>query len=313
LTTGDCLPLAVPVRLQLDDESLQISLAPPLANAPFIVPQAAVSLIALSSAPELPAKRTHDLIVLKNGDTLAGRIVGLDGAKGARLVVAGQTQIIPFERVAQVAFNPEFQSRPRFKNAYADAILAGGSRLSLAKLSTVGPDGKLTATTLLGQRCTFSADDLVALRIRQGKAIYLDELKPKSYESTPFLDVAWPLTTGRSLLGGALTIGDDTYPLGLGIHSRSRVTYALNPADQWFEAIVAVDVAAGAGAAVRIDVEVDGRAVPGGARPLKVHDAPATLRIELKNAKILTLVTDFGPRGDIQGHAIWADARLIRK
>jgi hypothetical protein len=228
-------------------------------------------------------------------------------------MVAGQTQILPFERVAQIAFNPEFQSRPRFKNAYADAILAGGSRLSLVKLSTVGPDGKFAATTLLGQRCTFGANDLIALRIRQGKAIYLDELKPKSYESTPFLDVSWPLTTGRSLLGGALTVGDDTYPLGLGMHSRGKATYALNPADQWFEAIVAVDAAAGAGAAVRIDLELDGRAVPGAARTLTSHDAPATLRIELKNAKLLTLVTDFGPRGDIQGHAVWADARLIRK
>ena len=201
LTTGDCLPLALPVRLQLDDESLQVSLAPPLANDAFVVPQAAVSLIALASAPELPAKRTHDSIVLKNGDTLAGRIAGLDAAKRPPCRCRPNANHPTGARRAD-----RFQSRISIAAALQEHLCGRDPCRRIAivsrQASAVGPDGKFAATTLLGQRCTFGANDLIALRMRQGNAIYLDELKPKSYESTPFLDVAWPLTTGRSLLGG---------------------------------------------------------------------------------------------------------------
>jgi hypothetical protein len=311
LTTGDRLPLAIPIRVQLDDESVHANLGAPLTVEKISVPQAAVALIALTSATEPTGKRTQDLVVLKNGDALAGKLGGFDSAKGAKLVVSGQTTLVPLDKIAQISFNPDFQARPRTKATYADVVLAGGSRLSLSKVTM--SKGQLSAATLFGQRVSFAAADLVALRVRNGKAVYLDELKPKAYEAIPFLDVAWPMTTGRTLLGAPLKVGDDFYPLGLGMHSRSQATFDLNQGFGWFEATVAVDAAAGPQAVVRVDVQLDGKPADGAARLLKVGDAPAVLRIDTRGVKTLTLVTDFGPRGDVQGHAIWADARLIRK
>ncbi len=313
LTTGDRLPLAVPLQIQLEDESLRIALGAPIAMAAYTVPQAAVARLVLTSAEETVGKNAVDGIVLKNGDRLAGKLGTIDPKKGVRLVVAGDVQTIPFDRIAQITFNFDFQARPRPKGPFADVILVGGSRLSLGKLTTVGPGGKMAGESLLGHPFAFQAADLVALRIRQGKAVYLDDIKPKSYEATPFLDVAWPLAVGRTVLGGPLKLGDDAYPFGLGMHSRGKVTYSLGDGEEWFEALVAIDPAAGTNAAVKIDVELDGKPVADIARPLKAGEAPVLLRIDVRNAKTLSLVTDFGPRGDVQGHAIWADARIIRK
>jgi hypothetical protein len=313
LTTGDRVPLADPLRLRLEDETLEAALAAPLATAKFAVPQAAVALIAVTSPSDVKGKRTNDLVVLRNGDTLGGKLLGIDVEKGARLILPDQTLTIPLERIAQIAFNPDFQARPRVKNIYADVVLANGARLALAKLTTTGAGGELAAHSHFGHHFTLAAADVLALRMRQGKAVYLDELKPKAYESTPFLDVAWPLAIGRSLLDGPLKIGADSFPLGLGMHSRSQVTYAIDPADAWFEAVVAVDAAAGPRGAVKIDVALDGKSAAGVLRTLKAGAAPAQLRINVQGAKTMTLVTDFGPRGDVQGHALWVDARLIRK
>lgn len=313
LTTGDRLPLAIPIRIQLEDESLQATIARPLLNDQLTVPQAAVAFIGLSSAIEANGKISYDSIVLKNGDALTGKLAGIDPVKGARLVVSGKTQIIPFERIAQIAFNPDFQARPRAKSMYGDIILAGGARLAVAKLTTTGPNGELAGISLLGHRFAFAAGDLVALRVRQGRAVYLDELKPKSYVAIPFLDVDWPLSPGRTLLGRALQIGEDVFPLGLAMHSGSKVTYPLGPEDECFEATVALDSSTGPRGAIKIDVALDGKSVPRVAQFLTATDPPVMLRVDLKDAKTLTLITDFGPRGDVQGHAIWADARLIHK
>ena len=72
LTTGDRLPLAVPLKIQLDDESLRVALGAPIATAAYAVPQAAVARLVLTSAEEAVGKNAVDGIILKNGDRLAG-------------------------------------------------------------------------------------------------------------------------------------------------------------------------------------------------------------------------------------------------
>ncbi|MEI7686057.1 MAG: NPCBM/NEW2 domain-containing protein [Planctomycetota bacterium] len=311
LTTGDILPLALPLALRLDDDALHAQLAAPVAMADFHVPHAAVARIAFAGAQRPPANRHGDLLILRNGDRLEGKLIGLDDKTGASLMAAGRKETIPLERIAQIAFDPEFQARPRPKSSYADIVLAGGTRLAVAKLTSAGH--QLTALSLLGQSFTVPAKSLIALRVRQGMAIYLDEMAPAAYEATPFLDVAWPLATGRTLLSQPLRLGKDVFPLGVGMHSLSKVTYDLPAGSTWFEAKVGADLRAGMHAAVTIDVELDGKPAPGVLQVLKAGDSPASLRVDLKGAKKLTLVTGLGPLGDVQGHALWVDARILKK
>lgn len=316
LSSGDRLPLATPLDLRLEDEVLHATLAAPLAGK-IKLPQAAVAAVAFTAAEDDLGKRTNDVVVLRDGDRMHGALARLD-ARGVLLTTDDKRTDIPIARISRVAFNPEYIARPRPAGIYAEAILAGGARVSFRSLTTTGPGGQLAGELLLGNKVSLGPDDVLSLRIRNGAAVYLDDLKPSAYESTPFLDLAWPLAVGRTLRGGPLRFGKDTYPLGLAMHSRSRATYALggsavNGGYGAFEATVGVDAAAGPRGSAAIDILVDGKPAPDIARVIHAGDPPALLRVDLKDAKTLTLVTDFGPRGDVQSHVLWTDARLLKK
>jgi len=100
----------------------------------------------------------------------------------------------------------------------------------------------------------------------------------------------------------------------LGVHTASRLTYALDPDRQAFEALVGLDDGVGKEGSARIQVLVGGR-------PQKLtwdgnlswKTGPRLIRLTLNQAKELTLVTDFGDLGDVQGCVDWANARLIRQ
>ena len=76
----------------------------------------------------------------------------------------------------------------------------------------------------------------------QGQAVYLSDLVPKRYEFTPFfLEIQWPLVPDANVAGRQLSLGNDFYDKGLGMHTKSQVTYALDGNYRWFEARVGLE------------------------------------------------------------------------
>jgi hypothetical protein len=311
LTSGDRLPIVIPFNPQLAEESLRISLATPLSAEGMVVPQALVAAIVLSRAEPPRPTAGRDLVLLTDGDRVAGKLNKIEPRTGVHLQVGDDERVIPLQNIAQIVFDADFQVRPKVAGAQADIVVKGGGRLFADRLELDGI--WLVAQTSQKQRIRFTLDSLAALRLHGGRVTYLDELTPAAFEMTPFLDTRWPLVVGASTLGGPLKLGGDAFPLGLGMHSRSRVRYAVDKDSQWFEALVGVDATAGKDAAIAIDVELDGTPVPKIARTLAAGDDPAKLRIDIQGKKTLTIVTDFGPRGDVRGHAVWADARILKK
>ena len=47
-------------------------------------------------------------------------------------------------------------------------------------------------------------------------------------------------------------------------------------------------------------------------QPITGQLAPQHVQLEVGRAQTMTLVVDFGALGDVQDHADWAEARLIR-
>jgi hypothetical protein len=319
---GDRLPIAIPPHVVLDDERVRFVLAEPLARSPkgpMLVPQAGVTAVCFRLPTGVDgfgglagmAAKNRDVLVLRNGDRLEGTLSKL-GDAGATLVQPGRTVDLPLDRIAAVLFNPELQARTQPRKAFGQLVLRSGARLRATSLK-LDDKGQLHAVLPVGGTLVFPVDQMVSLQARNGPAVYLDEREPMKFESTPFLDSTWPLAVHRTLLNRSLRLGGDVYDSGLAMHSRSRVTYALAGAYRSFEATVGVDPAAGPRGAVRIDVEIDSKSATGVSRVLRAGEAPASLRVDVSGARTLTLVTDFGPLGNVQGHAIWADPRLIKK
>jgi hypothetical protein len=329
LTNGDRLLFDPEAPFKLADDHLHFMLVPPLRPVkakPVVIPLNYVAVLWLvppqgSDDPESAlrqlqrGKRAGDVLLLRNGDQLEGAITALDRDKGCRIRVQDKEVDVPLTRLAAVGFNPELQSRLSGRSAYAHVIVADGSRVGLTSARLAPGADTLVGKTLFGTWLEVPLEQVLALDIRQGCAVYLSDLKPRHYEHTPFLGgSSWPLAADAGLTGGELRLGGNVHDKGLSMHARSQVTYHLGGAYEGFETVVGLDERSGRRGRARIRVLVDGKAHDLGLnRELTAADGASAVRIPVGAAQQLTLVVDFGTFGDVQAHINWADARLIKK
>jgi hypothetical protein len=252
----------------------------------------------------------HDTVILRNGDLLDGEFSGLDDKTLELETPLGKSAI---ERAGILAmiFNPTLTRREPPQGEGVLVSLIDGSRFR-------GTDVKLEAADQLSLKAGFDgrlALPLAAvesLRFLGGCATYLSDLTPLEYRFEPFFDVEWPLRRDRSVAGGFLKLRGVEYPKGLGVHSRSTVTYRLAGAYRRFRATIGTDDSAAGRGSVVFEVLMDGKSayksdVLTGASP-----AVAIERLDVTGAKTLTLRVDYATDGDILDHADWCDALLIK-
>jgi hypothetical protein len=291
---------------------------------PVILPTPALAVIWLA-APDgadrtdvlrrrlATGKRTRDTVYLRNGDTVEGVLADLD-EKTVQVEVAKRTVDLPRDRVAAVALGTELASSLRPKGAYGRLVFANGNRLSL--LSAICPDGRtLTGVTLFQAPVSVPLDEVIALSIEQGKAVYLSDLKPRDYEYTSYLPTA--LAAGLASDGGFggrdLRVAGNTHDKGLGLRSASRVTYDIGGKYRQFEALVGLDDHTGLKGSARVGVLVDGKPQDLGIKQdLTANNGPLPVSINVAGARELTLLVEYGQGGDVQDNVNWLDARLIK-
>jgi hypothetical protein len=255
-----------------------------------------------------------DRVLLANGDEVAGMVEAITNNTVAFRAEVGELKI-ETQRIAAIIFNPSLMQKPRplGKNLagplQAWAGFADGSRLLVTRL--VLGEAKLQVTTAVGQMWQTTPKNLLTLEPLGGRAIYLSDLKAEGYRHTPYLDLAWPYRTDRTVTGGLLRCDGRLYLKGIGVHSAARLTYALREPYRRFEAELGIDDFTAGGGSVRFRVLVDGREkfssdVVRGRMP------PMPVSIDLGGAKQLDLVVDYADRGDVLDHADWLHARLVK-
>ncbi len=205
-----------------------------------------------------------------------------------------------------------------------------------SKTSLVGlQDGSLlTATSvMLGDnlhvelRCGVSLTTLPAVRPAEEQLVtflqpanpavtFLSDLQPLGYKHIPLLNLHWTWQADRNVLGGPLSAAGHLFAKGLGMHSTSRLAYALEGDYDEFQAEVALDQSAGQLGSVVFRVFTSGdvaawkmiyksEIVRGGTDPVPI-------RARIVGARRLALVVDFADHGDQLDRANWIDARLVR-
>jgi len=249
-------------------------------------------------------------VLLRNGDVLEGTLAGMD-EKTVSLEIEKKEVEVKLDKVAAIALSTELTAARLPKSPYGRLVLANGCRLSLASATCNGK--LLTGTTLLGTEAKIPLDQIVALYVHQGRAVYLSDLKPSKIEQVPYLDVAAPPVRDGSVKGRDLRLAGSTYDKGLGMHSACRMTYDIGGAYKRFEALVGLDDVTGREGSVGVEVLVDGKPQkPGLDKDLTHRNGPLTVRVDVSGAKQLTLSVTFGERGDVQDDVDWVDARLIK-
>lgn len=263
------------------------------------------------------ADKKQDVLLLRNGDALRGRLeaVAADGA-GLRFKPAGEKAAKPYPlaTVAAVALDPTLSRVKTPKGPFARVTTADGSRISFATL--LSDDAVATGTTVTGAKVSLPMAELVAVDIRQGKAVELADLQPAAVKEEGYNGVTWPWAANRSVRGAPLRLatprGAEVFDSGLGVHSKSALTYKLVGKYKRFEAVVGLDAATGRRGAVDVRVLVDGKeAKLDGLTGLTAAAGAKAIRVDVTGVKELTLVVDYGPGGDVQDDVTWANARLV--
>ncbi len=255
-------------------------------------------------------RQKSDLVDLKNGDQASGEFVGLT-AKELRLDSPVGDTNIERDSIRLVTMNRELVSFPKVQGLSILLSLTDGSQITATDVA-LGNDDRLTAKAVFGAALDLPISAIVSIRCLGGRAVYVSDLQPASYEHQPYLAGKWELKRDLNVLGESLRLDGQEYPKGLGMHSRSVVSYDLNGEFQTFRATVGVDDAAQTGGSVVFAVEVDGKQVfqsePQTARQPALNLPP----ISVAGAKRLTLRVEFGEFGDVRDYADWCDAVLIR-
>jgi hypothetical protein len=261
------------------------------------------------------ATRTRDQVVLRNGDALEGVVNSLS-AKTVAIEVDKKPVEVALDKVAAVALATDVMNTLKPKGAYVRVVLTGnGTRLSLT--SATCTDGRtLEGKTAFGSTLRVPLERVAALDVYQGRAVYLSDLKPSKFAFTPYLGdggLVWPLVADGSVANRDLRLGGSTYDKGIGLHSRSVVTYNLAGAYRRFECLVGLDDEAGKEGSARVRVLADGKPLDlGPDLELTARTGPLSINVSVAGAKELTLEVDFGTRGDVQGRVDWCDARLVK-
>jgi NPCBM/NEW2 domain len=252
----------------------------------------------------------HDLVLLNNGDTLIGQFAGLDEKTLTLVTTAGKSSI-DRTGLRGVAFNPELTNVEPLKGEGALVSLLDGSRFRVQGLK-LGTLDRLECRTLFGARLDLPMLTIDSLRFLGGCATYLSDLEPAQYRFEPFFDFGWPLRRDRNVRGGPLQLRGTLYPKGLGLHSQSEVSYRLDGRYRRFLATIGIDDDTLGKGNVVFEVLLDGRTVYKSDNLTGASPALFLDKVDVTGTKLLTLRVAFGAHADIQDHADWCDALLVK-
>jgi len=195
--------------------------------------------------------------------------------------------------------------------------LRDGGRLS-GRLRSLAAGG-LVLEQAPGHEVDLGLAAVAEVQCDDGRVQFLSDLEPSAVEEGgPFgdeLGLTWPHQRDASVTGAPLQAGGKTWLRGIGVHSPSKLTYALDGKWKSLRGSVAIDdqvLLLSARGAVHFRVLVDGEErwasglVRGGDSPVELG------QIDLSGARELSLVVDMADDHYVADRADWLRPLLVR-
>jgi hypothetical protein len=241
----------------------------------------------------------------------AGKIDSVTGlvesvtADEVKFELEGQSRAVPRAKVFAIVV-----AQPDTGDVVPPALveLQGGSRVGGELVSLA--DGKLAVQVAGGGKAELPWAGVRRVLIRSARMAFLSDLKPSATEQQTIATIARPWQRDKSVLGKPLTLGTRVFEKGIGVHSRSSLSFDV---DDRYDVLAAT---------IGIDAETDGKGdciftVLGDGQPLftqqmKGSDAARDISIPLGGVKQLTLLVEPGADLDLADHADWCDVRVIK-
>jgi hypothetical protein len=171
--------------------------------------------------------------------------------------------------------------------------------------------GQVVATTRFKADVRLPIGELALVHAINGAVSYLSDREPNGTIYEPYIGPTRLFRRNSTVSGEVLRVGGRVFDRGLGTQSRTLLVYKLEPGSKRFQAQVALDDRAGPLGNVVFKVRVD-NAMRFESPPMASGEPAKVVDVDLTGAKLLILMTEFGERGDVQDHADWIEARIIR-
>ncbi len=178
---------------------------------------------------------------------------------------------------------------------------------------------QLELQTVSGATIKLPVSRLITLDFSSGNLVYLSDLAATQVEWMPYLGTR--LASGRlnklyeprqdrGFSGQPLQLGNQTYPKGLAIHSRTLLTYRLADAHKSFQAVAGIDPLMGDNGHVELVIRGDNKELFREA--ISGKDKPVTINIDITGVRRLSILVDFGQQLDIADHLHLCNARITK-
>lgn len=262
-----------------------------------------------AQVPPRGAPQTEDVVTLSNGDVVRGIIAGVSQSSVAVQQPGGASTDVPLDSVFRITFASTATANPPAQRGFRVG-LADGSAVTATAVSLPADQQMLELSLSDGAARKVPMASIVSIEHVNGPVIWLSSLAPIESVQKSLLDLAWPPQMDRAVDGSPIRFGERTYARGIGVHSYSSLTYAVDPKWKAFRTRYAI-----AGdwpyADVTVRIKLDGQAVheKTGVRS-GVLSAPVV--IDLSGQKALTLEVDYGQGYDVQDRLNWIEPTFLR-
>lgn len=249
----------------------------------------------------------EDRLFLSNGDTLGVTLLSITATS---VIVKSQLGVLELPRNSLRWFSFAFAPRgPDMK----DGILVSTQTTSGDTISgkILGIDEESVTLQAEYEKFTFMQNQLLELRVNNGGVIYLSDLEPIKVEEIPFFSTISHYRNDKSIGGATIRLRGKRFEKGLGVHSRTLLTYSLNGEYSRFKAVVGIDDEAKGKGNTIFRVFGD-EALLYESRDLTGSSIAENVDLGVSGVEKIVLEVDYGKEFHIGDRAVWADARLIR-
>jgi len=267
-----------------------------------------------------------DVVYMQNGDSLGGFIVSLDQDK-LQLSTSStdnSTTDIQMRLVQRVYFSGI--TTPRTVPTLAARVtFVSGSVLTVPLTGDDSQKGlawSINDVTLKdpgGQDHKISADRISEIEILGGRVVYLSELDPTHEEQVSFMGTPWPMRVNENVMEQPLKVAKTNYPRGLGVHTRSLLSYDLGGNFATLKLRVGMDDSAAPRGEADLSIIGDGK-ILWQSKNIKAGQISPELALPITGVKLLELHADPSATGntggaqmiDVLGRVDWLNVALIR-
>jgi len=272
----------------------------------------AKALVRSGKSPEnIEQERTEDVVQMSNGDTAKGIISDISGTK-VKINSNGSDLELAMDNIDWIYFAAAGKPKQQTERSFRVRLLDGSVLAA-------------TAVAFKGEELTFSlgANDQRKVPIASvdgieqlnGPVSWLSSRIPEQVVQVPYYgSSAWPTRMDQTVGGRPIQFGNQIFSRGIGVHSYSRIDYALDGQYEAFRTQFAIATDERRQYAdVTVRIKVDGKLVHEKQNlradvlaPMVVVDLP-------KTSKMLTLEVDYGAANDTQDRFNWIEPALLRK